>query len=137
MPALRLENAVSLGARMVMPLFVFPSWEFKLLSNWVVFKRRIKVLNWPDFLRILMTLVGPGGVGARAGDWARVFVQWNKRMKSDNEKRDCGLIFVVFWGMVRHYVSVCKNVIARLFFGCLIYEYGKGKCFIMVGRGCS
>lgn len=54
------------------------------------FKRRMKVLKWPAFLSILMTLVGPGGAGAGAGDWAVVVVKLMARISRYNEiKRRC------------------------------------------------
>ena len=86
---MRLEKALSEGANMVKPLFVFMSCELIWLDTWVVFKRRIRVVNPPAFFRILMMSVGGDDgdgageacageagagvvVGAAAGDWAEV-----------------------------------------------------------------
>lgn len=35
----------------------------------------MNVVNWPDFSRIAVTLAGPGGAGAAAGDWPEVGVE--------------------------------------------------------------
>lgn len=72
----------------------------------MLFKRRIKRLKPPAFSRILVRLVGPGGAGASAGgagtagpviagaagaaagDWAKILVQWERKMsRRVSEKR--------------------------------------------------
>jgi hypothetical protein len=117
-PALRLENALSVGARIVIPLFVVFSSLFNSVSSVVACIRRAKTVKWPAFCKILLTSTGPGDVatcadgaceesaggaftgvlggaiaGAAAGDWHNVFVQWRKKKIRDNTKmKDCGLI---------------------------------------------
>lgn len=79
-PGLRLAKALSFGANKVMPPFEFRSWELSWVDTWVVWRRRIRVVNPPAFLRILMMSVGgdegdgagaavaTGAAGAAAGD---------------------------------------------------------------------
>ena len=38
-----------------------------MVSSWVDLKRRIKIVKWPAFSRILVTLVMPCGAAACAG----------------------------------------------------------------------
>lgn len=99
-PDLRLEKALSVGANMVMPLFVLLSCPRSWLATAVAFRRRMKRVNWPAFSRILVTLVGPGGAGARAGAragaWASVCGQWRKeRRRNERMKRCCFIITIV------------------------------------------
>jgi len=92
-PGLRLEKALSFGANRVRPPLVVRSWELIWLETCVAWRRRIRVVNPPAFLRILMMSVGgaegagagaaavegvAGAVGAAAGDWAKVVVEWEK-----------------------------------------------------------
>lgn len=36
-----------------------------------------------------------GATGAEAGDWESVLVQWRKKRRSENEKIDCCILWVV------------------------------------------
>lgn len=65
-PALRFENALSLGAKIVIPLFVLFSSLFNSVSSVVACIRRTKTVKWPAFCRILMTSTGPGDVATCA-----------------------------------------------------------------------
>jgi len=93
-PDLSSENALSVGAKMVIPVLESLSAENKWFSSWVDLKRRIKIVKWPAFSRILVTLVMPCGAaacvgvatggcatttagacaGAAVGDWAKVLI---------------------------------------------------------------
>lgn len=66
-PGLRLWKALSFGANTVNPLFEFRSWALIWVETCVVVRRRIRVVNPPAFLRILMM-----SVGAEEGDGAGV-----------------------------------------------------------------
>jgi len=88
------ENALSVGAKMVTPELESLRAENKWFSSWVDLKRRIKIVKWPAFSRILVTLVMPCGAaacvgvatggcatttagacaGAAVGDWAKVLI---------------------------------------------------------------
>ncbi|KAJ6361022.1 hypothetical protein OIU77_004952 [Salix suchowensis] len=63
-PDLSSENALSVGAKMVKPELESLSAENKWFSSWVDLKRRIKIVKWPAFSRILVTLVMPFGAAA-------------------------------------------------------------------------
>lgn len=67
MPDFKLEKALSVGAKIVIPLLVLLSWPSNWFATCVAFINRIKVENWPAFSRIFVTLVGPGGAGDDAG----------------------------------------------------------------------
>ena len=69
MPALRLENAASVGAKMVNPLFELLSWPYNWSETPVLFKRRIKTENPPALPRILVTSGTPFFVGGTLADW--------------------------------------------------------------------
>ncbi|KAL4295933.1 hypothetical protein GQ457_12G026690 [Hibiscus cannabinus] len=95
-PDLRLAKALSVGAKMVIPLLELFSWPSSWLATCVDFRRRMKRVNWPAFSRILVTFVGPegagaaatgvvGAAGAAAGPWAKVVEQW--RTKSSRNER--------------------------------------------------
>ena len=70
-PGLRLWKALSFGANNVKPLFEFKSWALIWVETCVVVRRRIRVVNPPAFLRILMMSVG-ADEGAGAGVCAEV-----------------------------------------------------------------
>ena len=63
-PALRLEKALSVGAKMVRPWFELLSCELMRSATCVALSSLMKVVNWPAFSRILVMLVGPAGAGA-------------------------------------------------------------------------
>lgn len=75
MPGLRLEKALSVGAKMVRPWLELLSWVLIWSASWVLFNSRIKVVYWPAFSRIAVMLVGPDGAGDTAWDRAGVVVQ--------------------------------------------------------------
>lgn len=66
MPELRPENALSVGAKTVTPLFVSFSWRSIWSRTVVAFSNRIKKEKWPTFSRILVKLVGPEEAGPAA-----------------------------------------------------------------------
>lgn len=74
-PGLRFWKALSVGANTVMPSDELLTWMLICFPIWVVFKRRIKVTNWPPFSRIAVMLMGPAGPGAGAAGWAVTSVE--------------------------------------------------------------
>ena len=67
MPALRLEKALSVGAKMVRPWLELLSWELIRSATWLAVRSLMKVVNWPPFSRTLVMFVGPDGAGESAG----------------------------------------------------------------------
>ena len=68
-PALRLENALSVGANTVRPWFELLSCELILSAICEALRSLMKVVNWPAFSRTWVMLVGPAGAGAT---WAEI-----------------------------------------------------------------
>ena len=67
MPALRLVNALSVGAKTVMPSVELLSWFLIWSPICVDARKRMKVLNWPFLSRIPVRLSWLGdGAGAEA-----------------------------------------------------------------------
>jgi len=72
-PGLRVEKELSFGAKSVSPLFEFRSWALICVATCVVWRRRIRVVNPPAFLRIRIMSVGADD-GDGAGDSDAEFV---------------------------------------------------------------
>lgn len=82
MPTLRPEKAVSGGARIVSPWFEVLSCEFKLSATLVLCSSLMNTVKWPSFSRMAVTLGGPGGAGAAAGDWEVVGTQLMRKRRT-------------------------------------------------------
>lgn len=63
-PGLRLENALSVGAKIVRPWFELLSCALIRSATWFPLRSLMKVVNWPAFSRTWVMLVGPAGAGA-------------------------------------------------------------------------
>lgn len=90
---MRFENELSVGAKMVRPWFELLSTELIWSATFVFCNRRMNVVNWPAFSRMAVTLVGPGGAGAAAGDWAEVRVEEMKKRRRANVGDKCFISF--------------------------------------------
>ena len=77
-PALRLENALSVGANTVRPWFELFSCELILSAICEALRSLMKVVNCPAFSRTWVMLVGPAGA---AGVWAEIVWMKRKRRK--------------------------------------------------------
>lgn len=85
MPVLRLEKAVSGGAKILRPWLERLSCVLRLSATFVLCSSLMNMVNRPSFSRMAVTLVGPGGAGAAAGDCAVVGMQCiRKKMRSGN-----------------------------------------------------
>ncbi|RDX90250.1 hypothetical protein CR513_27907, partial [Mucuna pruriens] len=88
-PAFRLENALSVGAKMVRPWFELLSCEFILSAVCVPLRSLMKVVNCPAFSRTWVMLVGPAGA---VGVWAEIF--WIKRLSKRRKRKWIGFAIV-------------------------------------------
>ena len=75
-PALRLENALSVGANTVRPWFELLSCELILSAICEALRSLMKVVNCPAFSSTWVMLVGPAGAGAT---WAEIV--WMKMLR--------------------------------------------------------
>ena len=75
-PALRLENALSVGANTVRPWFELFSCELILSAICEALRSLMKVVNCPAFSSTWVMLVGPAGAGAT---WAEIV--WMKMLR--------------------------------------------------------
>lgn len=62
-PDLRLEKALSVGAKMVRPWLELLACELIWSASCVLFSSLMKVVYWPAFSRIPVMFVGPDGGG--------------------------------------------------------------------------
>ncbi len=60
-PDLRLEKALSVGAKMVRPWLELLTCVLIWSASWVLFSNRMRVVNWPALVRIPVMFVGPDG----------------------------------------------------------------------------
>ncbi|PKA66918.1 hypothetical protein AXF42_Ash003575 [Apostasia shenzhenica] len=63
---------------MVIPLFELLSWLLIWSDTWVLFIRRISVLNCPAFSSTAVMFNGPAGAGAAAGCAMVLVLDWRR-----------------------------------------------------------
>ncbi|RDX61748.1 hypothetical protein CR513_59994, partial [Mucuna pruriens] len=129
-PAFRLENALSVGAKMVRPWFELLSCEFILSAVCVPLRSLMKVVNCPAFSRTWVMLVGPAGAGAT---WAEIV--WIKRLRKRRGRKWNSFAIALRWLRITKKTKIFVTSGRRKGCGVVIYTKERGGRIASPGRG--